>query len=104
MLTTNDALLESLTAINDAFHSGVRTGVAACLNCKRLEAENRELKDHVKHLEDSLAVALGEKMGLDPETEQRERESEQAQVMADHRREVSEDPPQRVPIIGPVKS
>ena len=104
-MATNNLILDSLTAINDAYNAGLRASEpASCSECSRLRRENATLKDHVKHLEDSLAVALGEKMGLDPETEQRERESEQAQVMADHRREVSEDPPQRVPIIGPVKS
>ena len=34
----------------------------------------------------------------------REQASERAQVEADHRRELNTDPPQRIPIVGTVKS
>ena len=95
------AMTEIHYAERRAYSAGVQSERA---RIERMESENRELREHIRHLEDSLAVALGKKMGLDPETEQRERESEQAQVNLDHRRELSEDPPQRVPIVGPVKS
>ena len=53
---------------------------------------------------DSYRAGRMDEKQREPGTEQRERQSEQAQVNLDHRRELSEDPPQRVPIIGPVKS
>ena len=87
-----DELFKMMTGINDVHRAGILAGAELERSkIQQLEAENRKLKEHIRHLEDSLAVALGEKMGLDPETEQRERESEQAQVMADHRRELGED-------------
>ena len=82
------AMTEIHYAERRAYSAGVQSERA---RIERMEAENRELREHIRHLEDSLAVTLGEKIGLDPETEQRERESEQAQVMADHRREVHEN-------------
>ena len=95
-----------MTAIDDA-----REHLKRCNGCEK-ELTPPTLGDFVLEFNTLLLAAqrnayragrMDEKR-REPETEQRERQSEQTQVNIDHRRELSEDPPQRVPIIGPVKS
>ena len=64
MLVSSDKLFETLRSINDVHVAAYRAGQENCTNCKRLERENKELKQHIYHLEESLAAALGDKVGV----------------------------------------